>query len=175
MLILCLSSLASAGGRAKFPGTVSELKSPNGKLTIKNIDLEGDVQLSHQLVLTDTAAGTSRILYEYGRHVEVLWSPDSSALVVIDYEGSSSARTILFRFVQSLERIDLESFAADWLRESKRQSLVGCGHKYITAKGWTSAQALKLHIEAYGCPGAYSISTDATYSLREGATSFREK
>ena len=80
---------------------------------------------AHTLLLIDSRSTSRRVLYKYGRHVDLLWSPVSDALVINDYEGSNSAKPVLFDLVTGSVGIDLKG---EFLRLRDRQkTLAGPG------------------------------------------------
>jgi hypothetical protein len=126
-----------------FPGTVTSAKSSNGWYTVWNRDDENR-QPPHLLILTDVQnKSNERLLYSYGPHVSVLWSPKSDALIVNDYEGSDASRPVLFQAPWSGQSVDSSAELVEFLRSQKAaKSVEQNDHVYFSAKRWLSGDEI---------------------------------
>jgi Tol biopolymer transport system component len=100
---VCASEKKSLG--AEFPGTSSELMSPDGTLRVINRDPD-DSRDSHTIALVGQIGGDEKVLHKYGRHVLAIWSPDSKYLMITDYAESTDA-TCFFYHVATNSKVDL--------------------------------------------------------------------
>ena len=116
--------------------TNSKSRSPDGRYIIENRD-EDNHEPAHSLTLLKIDDGSEVKIFEYRRHIDVLWSPLSDAFVINDYEASDSSHPVLF-LVRSYSRpIDLRAELLKFLRSKGEEShLVGNQHAYIVARRW---------------------------------------
>jgi hypothetical protein len=153
--------------KVTFPGTKSELKSPDGHYTIRNMDDEKQ-EPAHTLTLIGPKGSTEKI-YSYGRHVEVLWSPTSSAFVVNDYEGSDASRPVLFTIPFTGKPLDLREKLTDFLRSrGNAASAEENHHVYFSAKRWLSDDEILCQVTGYGDVDPKGFTRRYVYKLSGG-------
>jgi dipeptidyl aminopeptidase/acylaminoacyl peptidase len=165
-------SVASAQ-RVSFPGTLSEAKSPDGRYIVRNTDDEKR-EPSHVLTLIATENGSATKIYSYGRHVEVLWSPTSRALVVNDYEGSDAAHPVLFTAPWTDRPVDLRENLIDFLRlRGKAKSSEQNHHVYFSAQRWLSGNEILCEVSGYGDVDPKGFAKRYIYKLGAGFRPYR--
>ena len=151
-----------------FPGIRSESKSPDGRFVIKNFDSETE-DPAHTLTLLDHRTGTEIKIYRYGRHVDVLWSPNSKAFVINDYEGSNISHPVLFTEPWTLARVDLREKLIDFLRaRNEAKSVLGNDHVYITAERWLNSDKLLCKVTGYGAANPKGFTKRYVYEIGVG-------
>jgi hypothetical protein len=145
------------------------VKSPDGRYTIRNSDsLTEDP--AHTLTLVDASTGSAIKICQYPRHVDVLWSPVSSAFVVNDYEGSDSTRPLLYSLPWTGKKADLLEELTDFLRRRHQENLVlKNDHVYLTVRRWISPQELLCQLEAYGDASRHGAGLKGYYVYKIGA------
>jgi hypothetical protein len=149
LLFAAVSSCVMAQS-VSFPGARSETKSPDGHIVIKNSD--SDVEdPAHTLTLTDRRNGSVVKIYQYGRGVDILWSPASDAFVINDHEGSNVSHPVLFIEPWSKKYTDLREKLIDYLRSrNQARSVLENHHVYFTAQRWLSDNELLCRVTGYG-------------------------
>ena len=171
ILTTFLSLTLTIGANAQkisFPGPSSKIKSPNGEYTIRNTD-DQKQEPAHRLTLVDEKNGTIVKVYSYGRHVDVLWSPDSRAFVVNDYEGSDSCHPILFAPPWSAATIDLRGKLITYLRaRGEAQIAEKNDHVYFTVQRWLTDKEMICKITGYGDASPKGFTKYYVYNLGSG-------
>jgi hypothetical protein len=139
LVLLFVTQTLSAQTSAKFPGPKSELTSPDRHYVIHNVDRVRGTQ--HMIFLENEATGLSRRIYEYGRGVGVVWSPDSLHVAINDYAGSNFTETHIFPVNESDPKLDVEDAIVRFdKRMQQRVKLVGWGHDYFGVVRWLDAE-----------------------------------
>ncbi len=167
----------AAGGanaqKISFPGVKSETKSPDGRYVIQNVDDEKR-EPAHTLTLIDTRNGSATKIYSYGRHVDVLWSPISSAFVVNDYEGSDASHPVLFTAPWTDRPADLREKLIDFLRlRHEAKSVLRNDHVYFSAQKWLSGDRILCQVTGYGDVDPKGFTKRYVYRLGDGFRSYR--
>jgi hypothetical protein len=122
--------LAHAGSvLAHFPGPTNSLRAPNRLHSINNVDR--DQEPNHSLLLRDEKTGLERKVLDYGRHVDVMWAPDSKSFFVNDYAGSTESNCQIFS-AHDLKRLDV----LETLKAADRARLPGGDHLYVACTAW---------------------------------------
>jgi hypothetical protein len=164
---------AAKGQKVSFPGSRSETKSPDGRYTIQQADDEKQ-EPAHTLTLIATKDGSATKIYSYGRHVEVLWSPTSSAFVVNDYEGSDVAHPVLFTAPWTDRPVDLREKLVDFLRSrGKGTSVEENHHLYFSAQRWLSINKILCQVSGYGDVNPKGFARHYVYKLGDGFRPYR--
>jgi hypothetical protein len=159
--------------KVTFPGAKSETKSPDGRYTIQNADDEKQ-DPAHTLTLIVTKDGSATKIYSYGRHVEVLWSPTSSAFVVNDYEGSDVSHPVLFTTPWTDRPVDLREKLMDFLRSrGKATSAEENHHVYFSAQRWLSGNEILCQVSGYGDVDPKGFAKLYVYKLGDGFRPYR--
>lgn len=166
---LCLNlQLAAKAQRVSFPGKASEVKSPNGRYTVRNTDDQNRTP-AHLLTLIDNRNGVAIISYSYSRHVDVLWSPTSKAFVVNDYEGSETSRPLLFTEPWVDQPLDLRERLTDLLcQRGDAKSILGNHHVFVVAEKWRGGGEIVCRATGYGDVDRKGFKKVFVYKLRGG-------
>jgi hypothetical protein len=160
--------------RVTFPGTKTEAKSPDGRYMIRNTD-DQTRQPVHMLSLVETKTHHTIMTYSYDRNVDVLWSPDSSAFVINDHEGSDSTRPLLYSLPWGDKKTDLLEELTDFLRKQHNEKLVlKNDHVYLSVRRWEGPRQLLCLLEAYGEASPRDLKAYYIYSLKRGFQSHHE-
>ena len=160
--------LGASAQKVSFPGPKSETRSPDGRYAIRNVDDE-EAQPPHSLTLIDSSSGKQYKIRDYGRHVEVLWSPASDAFIVNDFEGSDSTRPILYPLPWRDEEIDLLKELTDFLRTRGEEKLVlQNDHVYLSVNRWLNSREVLCRLEAYGEASPHGSGFEGNYVYKLG-------
>lgn len=168
-LLLCVATLAKANPqKVSFPGSRSESKSPDGHYSVRNFDDENQ-EPAHTLSLIDTKTRSAIKIYSYGRHVDVLWSPSSDALVINDYEGSDVSHPVLFVAPWKGQPVDLSEKLIEFFRvHGEPKSATKNHHMYFSAQRWLSHDEILCRIDSYGQVDPNGFTSNYIYKLGEG-------
>jgi hypothetical protein len=104
----------------------------------------------HTAILEDRVLRTRRKLFNYDRHIDLLWNPDSKSFAVTDYEESDYARCSIVFTDQTEPTIRVWDNLVKALTDRERNSLLQNDHVYIAAVEWIGADALKVKVWGYG-------------------------
>jgi len=165
-ILVVLSSLAASGTPqlTEFPGTETQLKSPDGRYVVENVD--SDKEPHHTLLLKNTKTGAVRTLCNYQRHVTLLWSPDAKELAVNDYCGSDFSKALLFSADQDNSPKDIGAELLQSLKESPdRKSLAENHHVYFAVLGWEGTDIVRLKAWGHGDVDPKGFSRHYLYHL----------
>jgi hypothetical protein len=90
--------------------------------------------------LKNNATREARKICEYGRHVSVLWSPDSRYFALNDYVGSNIAETFIISVDETVSRVDLQDRIL-----SKYGAVTHGGHEYFGVARWLDVRRVVIH------------------------------
>ena len=160
--------LGASAKQASFPGSKSETKSPDGRYTIRNMDdLHADP--AHSLILIDSKSGKEDKVYEYGRHVDVLWSPASDALIINDHGGSDFSRAVLLTLPSGEKHGDLWKELTKFLESrGDAQTALGNGHVYFTVEKWLNDREFRCKLTGYGPANPKGFTQRYIYEIGQG-------
>lgn len=126
----------------------SQAVSPSGRYLITAVD--SDSEPHHTIFLNDRRLKTRRVLFSYGRGIEILWNPDSKSFVLNDYAGSDYSECRIISVDEKAESINVwDKIVKDATAKEKR-SLIENHHVYIAAKEWIGSKTLKVKVWGYG-------------------------
>jgi hypothetical protein len=126
----------------------SHAVSPNGRYVI--VGEENHAEPFHTAILEDRVLKTKRKLFDYDRHIDLLWNPDSKSFAVTDYEESDYSRCSIIFTDRTHPTIRVRDKLANALKGIERETLLANHHVYIAAVEWTGAGALKVKVWGYG-------------------------
>jgi len=169
MILLGASLLpGAASGPVSFPGPKSETRSPDGRYTVRNLD-DPHTQPAHSLTLIDSRSGKQRKIYEYGRHVDVLWSPASNALVINDYGGSDFSRAVLLALPAQESKVNLWDELIRFLRPQRTaRGALENDHVYLTVEKWLNGHEFRCKLTGYGQANPKGFTEHYVYEIGAG-------
>ena len=152
-----------AGELTRFPGVTNELASPNSRYVARNVD---SAEEPHHL-LEIREVGTTDIVasLRYSRFVDVLWSPDSAALLVNDHAGSDFGRCFVFAVTEKPTRTDVGALILETFKDDPR--LRESGHRYIEGTEWLDTRTLRVRVTGYGASSRSGFEAWFSYILGE--------
>jgi len=175
LTVLLSTTIASglSAQKTSFPGEKSETKSPDGRFIIRNTDDEKQ-EPSHVLALIDTKDGSTRKVYSYERHVDVLWSSSSTAFILNDYEGSDAAHPVLFTTPWTNQPVDLREKLIGFLRSGRGvKSVLDNQHVYFSAQRWLSGDEILCQVSGYGDMDPKGFTSRYVYKIGSGFRPYR--
>ncbi len=141
--------LMAATGRLpawETPETVTgKMVDPTGRWTVNYQAPTSNAP--HRLFVTDSRTNRAWLLYEFDRHVNVLWAPDGSVLAITDYSGSSESEIKIIDPKNQKKRIDVERQLVASL--GKIPALYENGHRYFEAVKWPTPTLLRFEVHAH--------------------------
>jgi hypothetical protein len=167
-LSLCVTSTQAQQARTKavsFPDH-SRAVSPNRHYTIIGVD--SDSEPYHTVFLKDLRLGTRRKLFNYGRHIDLLWNPDSKSFALTDYAGSDYSRCSIVSVDENVPPIQLWDKLVNTVAGNEQKSLLNNHHAYIAATEWLDAGTLKLKVWGYGNVNTSGFARFYTYDSGRG-------
>jgi hypothetical protein len=133
-----------------FPAS-SRAVSPDGRYAV--IDVDRGSQPYHTVFLKDLQLNTRRELFDYDRHVDVLWNPDSTLFAVTDYSESNFSTCRIFSVIARIATTSVLDQLFTTLSESEQKTLrrlQSNQHFYVAASTWTGPKELKLKVWGLG-------------------------
>jgi hypothetical protein len=128
-----------------FPSDRTQIASPDGKYSIVNVD-DDSTDPHHTLYLEDRIANSRKKLLSYGRHVDVLWNPDSTAFAINDFVGSDFAECKVYSIREDVLPVDVATLVTD----RELADLQKNHHVYFAVVRWLSPKTLKVKMWGYG-------------------------
>jgi len=128
----------------RFPGTAHECQAPGRQSAVEWREPVGNGR--HELWLRDAAKPPSKLL-EFGRQVDVLWAPDCRTLAITDHEGSDSAVVWIVSTGTPETLVNIEDAFVRAFGKSHR--VYKHGHRYFTARSWSSSTSLVFEVRAH--------------------------
>lgn len=150
VIMLTLRAVSQGpNSRVSFPSAQSEAVSPDRRFAVVNTD--ADAKPFHTLSLEDRRAKSHRKLLEYGRSVEVLWSPESTSFAVNDYAGSNVAECRVFSVLSDRPPLDVgDQIRSGITNTTELATLQKNDHVYYAAVRWTSPDVLRVKVWGHG-------------------------
>ena len=153
-ILVCILSPLTMSAAARQASTKivsfpqqSQATSPDARYIVIG---EHNSEPFHTAILEDRVLKTRRKLFNYDRHIDLLWSPDSRSFAVTDYEESDYSRCSIVFTDQTVPTIQVWDRVVKTVSERERKSLFENDHVYIAAVQWISVGALKLKVWGYG-------------------------
>jgi hypothetical protein len=142
----------------------SQAVSPNERYVI--IGEENHSEPFHTAILEDRVLRTRRKLFDYDRHIDLLWSLDNRSFAVTDYEESDYSRCSIISTDQTVPTIQVWDELLKALTEKERKSLLGNHHVYIAAVQWIGTGALKVKVWGYGDVNPSGFTRFYSYDMK---------
>ena len=177
---------ANAGGAltghedqaVRFPSATNKTKSPNGSYMLVNVDHPDEIDADgdwHSIFLVDAKTGGKTLFYKYGRGVDVVWSPDSNAVVVNDYWGSNVSRSVLFALNRSNQRVDIGEMLMKSNRpQREKESIETADHVYASVVKWLNKKTVVFKIYGYNGVDPNGFTLIYAYDVAENSFNLLE-
>src|SRR5262249_29817356 len=109
------------------------------------LQTDGDAEPSHTFSLENRHNHKLKKLFDFGRHADAIWSPDSKQLAITAWSGSDSAEVYILSLDDISKPLDLVAiFKAQITSGTERNLLFGNDHVYFQAVKWLSPRRLKV-------------------------------
>jgi hypothetical protein len=156
-----------------FP-KATELVSPDARFAVRSVDAAGAasdfVGTFHSLWLFELATGRSRKLCDYLGVASAAWS-SNDYLIVTQYVGKRTSRTLVFSAVNAQEPVMLDKTALIQLVATElRPALRENDHVFVEGSR-VEQDSLHLSVWGYGPHDPNGFRLRCEYSLWEGAIS----
>jgi hypothetical protein len=136
---MLLHLLFAVAGAIAFPGADTSA-SPDGRFQLHYRAPEPGFTL-HRLLLVSASSRASSQVYAFGRHVSVLWAPDSRHAAITDWTGSNESRVVIAAVAAPSSVIVLHRAR---IQAATSTPLARDHHLYVEASRWLSGQELLL-------------------------------
>lgn len=165
---LCFASMAPlvAGESAvvSFPGAMKSASSPDGRYLLQ---WEGATEVSpHRLTILDQKSGTKALFFEFGRAVDIGWSPDGKSVFVTDHTGSNLSQCFIFTDPLKRQQLDLWAEAAS--KTWDLNLMLINDHAYLECVDWLSDTKVLMHVSGHGDKNPDGFSKWFTYEIGKG-------
>ena len=149
----------------------SQAVSPDGRYLITGV--YSDSEPYHTVFLDDRRLKTRRKLFDYGRHIELLWNPDSKSFVLNDYAGSDYSECRIISVDEKVQPINVWDRIVKDATNKEQRSLLENHHVYIAAKQWISSKTLKVKVWGYGEVDHDGFTRYYLYEMRGGIRRYK--
>lgn len=128
-----------------FPGVKVRCESPSGSASVEWREPNGTQR--HQLFLFSSSEAKPVLIHEFGRSVDVLWSPNGRALAITDHAESTDSIV----WVVKVDAPDRPANVESALKAAfgPLPELYRNGHRYFQATTWQSPSVLEFDIKAH--------------------------
>lgn len=164
MLILYSTSIFAANSAISFPGKIDHISSPNNNYILYNADYDNPIdkfENNHSLFLLNTKNNNKQRIFNYGRHIDAQWSPDSNDLLITDYGGSDFADCLIFKVDN--EKISITDVMKKGMPSNKE--IFSNGHVYVTCSKWQDATNAIIYANGYGGSNPNGFESWYKYNL----------
>jgi len=149
---LSLILLAASPAPVRFPGEHAQAIGPTRRFSIvwlapDDLSTSGE----HQLLLKDLGSGTVTPLLQFGRWVDVLWSPDGMRVAITNGVGSDHTETTIYS-VGGESPMAVWPALEDQVGKEGLAFAAGAHHMYVEAKAWVNSATLAVRVWGYGGP-----------------------
>jgi hypothetical protein len=130
--------------------------SPDGRYVL--VAVNADREPSHMVYLEDSQLKSRRKLFNYDRHIDLLWNPDSESFAVSDYAGSDHSRCSIVSVTENVPPVQVWDELVKAAKANDQKSLLRNDHVYIAATDWISSKILKVKVWGHGevNPGGFT-------------------
>jgi hypothetical protein len=172
LLIILFASISIAAFSTEsqvvhFPGKVNSISSPDHKYRLINVDWDrqDDEGNNHRLMI-EGGGKTRRMIFSYGRYIDVFWSPTSQFLVINDHGGSDYSTCVIVSTNEGQKESDIGKQLREQLRDSVYIS--GSHHLYIEGVQWLDKMTLKIRVHGYGSGFPKGFTLWYAYRIEDG-------
>jgi hypothetical protein len=144
--ILILQGCLAGQVPTRFPDVIREVRSPNGRDVIENVD--ADSGPFHSLILRDLRSSTSRSLLQYQRYVDVLWSKDGDKILVNDHGASDHTDCLVFVIRPEIMKFDVGRVILQ--QYPRDRHFTGNHHLRFEGREWRSNDVVRVRVSGYG-------------------------
>ena len=128
----------------------SQAASPDGRYVIIGVDTDSPPH--HTVFLDDHAQKTRRELFDYDRHIVLLWANDSKSFAVTDYIGNDTSRCTVLSVDKSVRPIQVLDMLFTALNKDAREQLesqLSNQHVHVEAFVWAAPTVLTVKVSGY--------------------------
>jgi hypothetical protein len=144
----------------------SRALSPDGRYLITGV--ESDSEPYHTVFLDDRRLKTRRKLFNYDRHIELLWNPDSKHFALNDYAGSDYTECKIISVDEEIPSIDVWNEILKGSTSKGQRSLLENHHVCVVAREWIDSYTLKVKVWGYGDVNPSGFIRFYTYNKKLG-------
>jgi hypothetical protein len=126
----------------------SRAVSPDGRYVLVGVD--ADTEPNHTVFLEDLRLKTRRKLFDYDRHIDLLWNPNSTSFAVSDYAGSDYSRCNIVSVTENVPLVQVWDELVKAATAKGQKSLLQNDHVYVAATEWISPKVLKVKVWGHG-------------------------
>jgi len=142
--------------------------SPNGRYVLVGVD--AGKEPSHTVYLEDSQLKSQRKLFNYDRHIDLLWNPDSESFAVSDYAGSDYSRCSIVSVTESVSPVQVWDELIKAAPVNEQKSFLRNDHVYIAATEWISSKVLKVKVWGHGEVNPAGFTRFYRYEIGLGIT-----
>ena len=165
------TSRATRRWTTQFPGPPNQVRSPDGRYLMTNIDYPEQMSREddwHSAFLTDTRSADKKLFYKYDRGIDIVWSPFSDMIALNDYYGSNVSQTFLLHLGSPAERIDLgERLGKSNRPRRERLSIETADHVYPRVVKWVDRDHLLFKVSGHDGVDAGGFTLAYLYNLKD--------
>ncbi len=144
-----------------FPSRHAAVGDPSGRYAVVCEEASG--KAPHRLYLKTLPTGKIVRVFEFPRHVDILWSRDGDYFAVTDWFGSDRSRILVFESAKP-RAIDLARVVARQLGEFVQ--ILGNDHVYYEAVYWADSRTLRFKVFGYGDHDRNGFELTFTYDVK---------
>jgi len=144
-----------------FPGVKARCTAP-----MRDADIEWREQNGsrpHQLFLRTGSSAKPVLIHEFGRSVDLLWSPDGRSLAITDHAESTNSNVWVVKLEAPNRPANVESAFKRVFGHVPE--IYANGHRYFQATAWRSPLVLEFDIKAYDAVPNREYSGHFLYQL----------
>jgi hypothetical protein len=175
--ILCPIHVFASNASITFPGSINHVPSANHHYILHNVDYDNAIdklENHHSLFITNLKNNATQRIYNYGRWVDVLWSPRDRYLSVNDYGGSDFTDCIVFSLGDDgYHKISIKEKLQQYPLAPK--AVFGNGHSYITCQKWLGKGKILIRAYGYGTISPQGFELMYDYDVLKGAITIHKK
>lgn len=146
-------------GGVLFPGP-KQCISPDKRYAISWEEPSKELP-EHQLILEEKSSKTKIYIYQFGRSVQVTWSPDSKHFAITDHLGSNLSEVVVVSAAEPTKRTSIP------IPKSIKNEIADHGHVYLEFNRWLSKSRLRLTVKAHDSNSTQPYKGAFEYVLSE--------
>lgn len=159
--VVFLSCICYAGDSGiQFPNEGKAAASPGGKFSVFSEE-NSTGKTNHVLILEDPTSKKKWSIYEFDRHVEVLWSPSGDKLIINDHGASNRSDCVIYD-VKNHETVSIWNIVKSGANEKQ---VLSNHHAYISCSRWLTDDRVEVMLSAYGDANPDGIDKVGDYQV----------